>query len=154
KDDVRSTPTIEEDIDRVKALTVEQVRALYAEQLGGRHGELAIVGDFDADEAVRLAGDALKGGNNGTEFRRIVRKAFPDVKGRQRTIDTPDKENAVYLAAETFVLKDSDPDYPALKLGNDLLGAPDTRLWKRIREKEGLSYGVGSSLTAGSLSPV
>ncbi len=38
-------------------------------------------------------------------------------------------------------------------MGNYLFGGPEARLWKRIREKEGLSYGVGSHLTAGVLSP-
>ncbi|HKB37684.1 MAG TPA: pitrilysin family protein, partial [Gemmataceae bacterium] len=153
KDDVRYTPTIEADIDRVKALTLDKVRRLYTEQLGGQHGELAIVGDFDADTAVKLAGEALKDWKNGTEYRRIERKAFPDVKGQLFTINTPDKENAIYLAAQTFALKDSDPDYAALRVGNYLFGGPEARLWKRIREKEGLSYGVGSHLTAGLLSP-
>ncbi|MBI1914591.1 MAG: insulinase family protein [Planctomycetes bacterium] len=153
KGDVRYTPTIEEEIELVKALTLDTVRGLYTEQLGGQHGELAIVGDFDAEEAVKLAGDALKDWKNGTPYQRIERKAFPHVKGREITIDTPDKENAIYLAAETFLLKDSDPDYPALQLGNYLFGGPEARLWKRLREEEGLSYRAGSTLTGGLLSP-
>jgi zinc protease len=153
KNDVRYTPTIEEEIERVKLLTLEQVRRLYAEQLGGQHGELVIVGDFDADEAVKQASGALKDWKNRTPYRRIDRKAFPEVKGRLITLDTPDKENAIYLAAETFLLKDSDPDYPALVVGNYLFGGPEARLWTRLREKEGLSYSAGSGLTGGLLSP-
>jgi zinc protease len=46
-------------------------------------------------------------------------------------------------------LRDDDPDYPALLLGNYVLGgSSDSRLTRRIREKEGLSYSVGSWLTA------
>src|SRR5690606_9264790 len=44
-----------------------------------------------------------------------------------------------------------DPDYPALYVANYLLGGSQTsRLWNRIREQDGLSYTVGSSLDASS----
>ena len=47
-------------------------------------------------------------------------------------------------------LRDDDPDYPALVLGNYMLGGGglNSRLMTRIRSKEGLSYGVGSQLQA------
>ena len=50
-------------------------------------------------------------------------------------------------------LRDDDPDYPALIIGNYVLGAGalSSRLGDRIRQKEGLSYGVGSSLGASPL---
>ena len=45
-------------------------------------------------------------------------------------------------------MRDDDPDYPALVLGNYMLGGGflNSRLATRIRQKEGLSYGVGSGL--------
>ena len=156
REDVRYTPTIEEEIDLVKGLKVDRLRQLYAEQVGGQHGELSVVGDFDPDAVTKQVGDLLKGWTNKIDYRHIARKAFPGIKGERSVIDTPDKANAVYISAETFVLKDSDPDYPALVLGNYLLGeAPlASRLSNRVRGKEGLSYGVGSQLNAGSLDPV
>jgi zinc protease len=50
-------------------------------------------------------------------------------------------------------MRDDDPDYPALVIGNYILGsgALSSRLGDRIRQKEGLSYGVGSTLGASSL---
>jgi zinc protease len=43
-----------------------------------------------------------------------------------------------------------DPDYPALVLADRIMGGDEkSRLWVRIREKEGLSYGVNSSFRAG-----
>lgn len=51
-----------------------------------------------------------------------------------------------------FRLRDDDPDYPALVLGNYILGsgALSSRLGDRIRQKEGLSYSVSSSFSASS----
>src|SRR5262245_64960691 len=50
-------------------------------------------------------------------------------------------------------MRDDDPDYPALVLGNYMLGGGflNSRLAVRIRQKDGLSYGVGSSFSAGAL---
>jgi len=49
-------------------------------------------------------------------------------------------------------MRDDDPDYPALAMGNYILGAGtlSSRLGVRIRQKEGLSYGVTSSLGVSS----
>ncbi len=42
-------------------------------------------------------------------------------------------------------LNDASPDYAAVLIGNTILGgAESSRLWTRIREHDGLSYGVGS----------
>jgi len=47
---------------------------------------------------------------------------------------------------------DKDADYPALVMGNYMIGGGglNSRLAARIRVKEGLSYGVGSTLSAKS----
>jgi zinc protease len=60
---------------------------------------------------------------------------------------------AVFLAGMKLNLRDDDPDYPALVLGNYMLGGGflNSRLATRIRQKDGLSYQVGSQLFAGSL---
>jgi zinc protease len=67
---------------------------------------------------------------------------------------TPDKANAFYTANLGIKLQDTDPEYPALYLANFLLGSSETsRLWMRVREKEGLSYNVRSRLTVSSFEP-
>jgi len=45
-------------------------------------------------------------------------------------------------------MKDDNPDYPAIALGHYMLGGGvlNSRLAMRIRQKEGLSYGVGSNV--------
>jgi len=72
------------------------------------------------------------------------------VAGAQHEIKTPDKANATYNAGLLMPLRDDDPDYPALLMGNYILGAGtlSSRLGNRIRQQDGLTYGVSSSLTA------
>jgi zinc protease len=59
--------------------------------------------------------------------------------------ETPDKQNASLRMRQSLALTDRADDYPALLLANYLLGqGGQSRLWLRIREREGLSYDVGS----------
>jgi zinc protease len=153
KDSVRYVPTLDEEVARLEALTLEQVRKLYAEQVGGQHGEFVVVGDFDPDAAVKLMDDALKGWKVGVEYRRVERPAPAGIKGDRQVIDTPDKANAFYIAALVLPLKDTDPDHAALEVGDFLFGGGSlsSRLAARVRQKEGLSYGVGSQYSASAL---
>jgi zinc protease len=154
-DDVRYVPTPEEEEKRLEAVTLDQVIALYQKQLGATSGELAIVGDFDADAALPLVREILKDWKSDVPVRRIERMAPADLAGFKEEIRTPDKANAVFHAGLAFRLKESDPDYAALRLGNFLFGGGtlSSRLGNRIRQKEGLSYGVTSSFTASPRDP-
>ena len=57
-----------------------------------------------------------------------------------------DKANASYLGRIAVAMNETDPEYPALYLGVQILSRQG--LWQRVREKEGLSYGVSSNLNA------
>jgi zinc protease len=154
-DDVRYVPTIEESLARVEKLTVEQVRQLYEQQVGAAAGEVAVVGDFDAAATSRALGEVLKDWKAGTPYKRIERNAHTDVKGEKVTIVTPDKANAVYIAALTFAMNDEHSDYPALTIADYIFGGGPltSRLADRVRRKDGLSYSVGSNVQVRSIDP-
>jgi zinc protease len=60
-------------------------------------------------------------------------------------IETPDKANAYFLAGEIVKMTDTDPDYAAVTIASMVFGgSPNSRLFQRIRVKEGLSYSVQS----------
>jgi zinc protease len=79
-----------------------------------------------------------------------IKYGFRKIAPVNVTIETPDKQNAVFIAAARLPVSDKDADYPALVIGNYMLGGGglNSRLAARIRVKDGLSYGVGSSLSA------
>jgi len=55
---------------------------------------------------------------------------------------------------EPLPISDRDPDYAALMMANHLLGGGgNSRLWKRIREAEGLSYDVRAGIGWSSFEP-
>ena len=150
KDDVRYNPTIEEDIERAKELSLDQVKTLYGEYLGAQHGEIAVVGDFDAAECLEALQKIFADWTASKTYARLPRLNFPDVKGGDQEILTPDKQNGWYFAGLTFAMNDTSPEYPALLAGNYVLGdsALASRLGDRVRQKEGLSYGVASHILA------
>ncbi|HEY6227032.1 MAG TPA: insulinase family protein, partial [Verrucomicrobiae bacterium] len=152
KDDIRYVTTVDESIERLKNVEYEQVAQLYKEYLGSQAGELTIVGDFDSKQCLPILERALTGWKATKPYARIAMPISGDLKGGEHQIRTPDKANATYTAGLLFPLRDDDPDYPALVVGNYILGAStlSSRLGDRIRQKEGLSYGVSSGLSVSS----
>ena len=82
-------------------------------------------------------------------YRSIDREALQNASGSKENIITPDKANAVFLAGLNFAMNEDDEQSTALQIGNFILGGGtlSSRLGDRIRQKEGLSYGVTSSVS-------
>ncbi len=151
-DDVRYTPTIDEEIARVRASSLGQIKTLYEQYLGAGQGELALVGDFEPSEVLPLVAKALDSWKSWRPYARIERTYQAGVLIEHQKILTPDKANATYLAGLTFPMRDDHPDYPALIMGDSVLGGGfSSRLTDRLRHKGGLSYGAGSGLSASAL---
>jgi len=149
--DVRHARTFDEIIEDVNRVSIEDVRAFHQRFYGAAKGEFAAVGDMDAEQ-VRAALQAGFGDwSTGAPFTRVPNPLLP-VKPERLTLITPDKQNATMLTRVGVALIDTDADYPALVMANQLLGGDSSsRLWMRIREAEGLSYGVGSGVEWNSI---
>jgi len=152
KGDPRAVDTFEESIASYKAVTLDDARKFYAAFFGSSNAELAVVGDFDAAAVSKQAADLFGGWKSPSAFARIP-QIHHDVTPVNKTLETPDKANAYFIAGQNLQLRDDDPDYPALVLGNYMLGGGflNSRLAVRIRQKDGLSYGVGSQFQASPL---
>jgi zinc protease len=155
KSDPRYVSTFDEEVADIKAITIEEVKAFHKDFYGANNATMSLVGDFDATEIKALNTDLFGNWKSTQSFTRIVNKAIP-VQTINESIETPDKANAFFVAAYNFEFNDVNPDYPAMVLGNFMLGGGflNSRLATRIRQKEGLSYGVGSQFSAGTLDPI
>jgi zinc protease len=153
KGDWRYTPTLEETLAEVKAAKLEDAKRFYQQFYGASPAEIAIVGDFDEPAVTALLKELFTGWKPVVPFKRVETE-FRDIPPIEKTVATPDKENAVFIARQNINIRDDDPDYPALYLADYILGGGagfESRLMARIRQKEGLSYSVGSQLSVGSL---
>ncbi len=147
--DVRYVPSIGERIERTQGTSLAQVKRLYDDFLGGGHGELAVVGDFVAADALAQLREVFEGWEAEMPYARIEHEADVKVPGGREQLLTPDKDNAVYFAGFVVPIGDTDPDYPALVIGNNILGSSGlaSRLGNRVRQQEGLSYSIRSSFS-------
>jgi zinc protease len=148
KGDVRYAMSIDEQLDAIKALKLEDLKAYHRDFYGASHGELAIVGDFDAPAAQTVVAEVLGNWTSKADYARIL-DSNVERAPLHRELNVPDKENGVYMARVDIDMNRDDADYVALELANFILGdgGLKSRLMDRIRQKEGLSYGGGSSLS-------
>jgi zinc protease len=144
--------TMEEVIAELKAVGLDDVKKFHSEFYGAQNGELAVVGEFNDKEITRLTTQLFGNWKSQRHYKRIP-DSYKDVAIRNQALETPDKANAFFIAAMNLNLRDDDPDYPALVLGNYMLGGGflNSRLATRVRQSEGLSYSVGSRLQVSSL---
>ncbi|MEY3645882.1 MAG: hypothetical protein RL127_590 [Bacteroidota bacterium] len=153
KNDVRYQPTMAEQVERYTAAKLEEAVAFYKGFYGASNATFSVVGDFDEAAIKSFVKSELADWKSPKPFARVQEK-FHENGGQVKAIETPDKANAFFLAYQPLKMSDSDPNYAALELSNYMLGGGSglsSRLMNRIRQKEGLSYGVGSQFAASPL---
>lgn len=148
----RYNPMPDEGIEELKAVTLAGVKDFYNRFYGASHAELAMVGDFDEKQMTALLTELFGGWKSGRPFTRVPERYF-DVAAVNKSIETPDKANAFFVAGLNLDMRDDDSDFPAMVLANYMLGGGflNSRLAVRVRQKEGLSYGVDSMFNASPL---
>jgi zinc protease len=147
--------TVDEMIADYKSATIDQVRTFHREFFGASFGDVGVVGDFDEAKLTAALTRSLGDWKNPQPFARLVRELVM-VDSSSQKIETPDKANAAFFTGQSMALRDDDPDYAAMYLANFMIGGGflNSRLPARLRQKEGISYGVFSQLQAQSLDRV
>ncbi len=151
KSDVRYVMTMKEEIEALKAVTLDDVKKFYKENYGASEATATVVGDFDKEMTNQKLTKYFGNWKSPSKYERITDPYMP-IKPVDENINTPDKANAMFFASLPLQINDSHPDYAAMVIGNFMLGGGflNSRLATRIRQKEGLSYGVGSWFQASS----
>ncbi|HVP09282.1 MAG TPA: pitrilysin family protein [Burkholderiales bacterium] len=141
--------SVDESIADIKGVTLAEAKDCYRDLVGATGAQFVAIGDFDPEALARLVEELFGGWKSPAPYARIPQKYFarPPI---EQTVPTPDKANAVLRAGMNLPLRDDDADFPALLLGNWLIGGTSSaRLPARVREKEGLSYSTYSLFNAG-----
>jgi zinc protease len=145
---VRHVGTPDEQIEDIQKVTLEDVRKFYAQFYGASYAKFVVSGQFDAGETAKLAAELFGNWKSPGSYTRVP-IAYNKVEAANQKIETPDKQNALFVAGLNAKMSDDDPDYPAMVIANYIFGGSGgSRLFKRIRDKEGLSYGIGSNFNA------
>ena len=146
---MRHVRTIDEQIEDLNKVTIADVKSFYQRFYGASQGELVVVGKFDPPTVQKTAADLLTPWPTPGPYERIV-NSYKPVDKINTKIETPDKENAQFSAGLRLKMRDSDPDYAAMVMANYIFGGNglSARLPDRVRNREGLSYSVGSNFSA------
>lgn len=151
--DPRYVPTLDEELATAKAVSVPALAAFHTKFYGASNAEIAIVGDFDADAMGALLAELFGEWKSPSPYTRVPEPMLPNQPAALE-FKVADKANAFLLGRQALPLNDSNADYPALLVANYLLGdSPTSRIWERLRQKDGLSYGAGSVLRASAWEP-
>jgi zinc protease len=137
--------------DTVKSLTIQDVRNYYQSAFRPDLTTIVVIGKVSPDDAVNVItkyfGDWQAVGEKPNTL-------FPPVPDNAVSVthvpDSSRVQNKVTLA-ESLQLTRTNADYYALQLGNHVLGGGfyATRLYRDLREKNGLVYFVSSSFEVG-----
>nr|WP_314858969.1 pitrilysin family protein [uncultured Undibacterium sp.] len=152
---VRHVNTLPDQVAAIKAVKLDDVKAFHQSYYGTENATFSAVGDFDTN-ALKTQLSSLFGNWKAKQTYTRIPRNMKAVSGQKITLDTPDKASSFLLAVHPIAIKDDAETYPALLMANHMLGggALRSRLADRIRQKEGLSYGVGSFLNVPSQDPV
>ena len=141
--------TLDESLASLRALKLEDLHKFHRDFYGTSQGQISIVGDFDPAVVKPLLQKLFADWKPGIAYQPIDTR-YHAVDTQRRSFETPDKSNAVYMARFNMPLNDDHPDYPALVVANHVFGGGGlkSRLFDRVRQKDGLSYGISSGVSA------
>lgn len=140
----------DEQLAQLRSTTLEDVKAFHAQYWSANDAKVAVVGAVP--EGLEQAIDPLFGA-----WKKPKAPAYVRYEGKADRIPAArfdslakDKANAAMRWRLDFALNDRDADYLPLMMAAHILGGGslENRLSVSIRQKAGLSYGVGASLSA------
>lgn len=114
---------------------------------------VSITGNVDKDKTTQAFSTMFKSNSNNTfNFSDYAGEITPVAEARTRTITKPDTNTDwIFLAWQTAGLNNK-KDYAALQVIDSLIGTGmSSRLFKNLRDQEGLAYQLGSGYSANAL---
>jgi zinc protease len=140
--------TVNESIDLVNKITKEDLFAFHREQYGLGSLKIAVAGDLNPEDFNKQMLDSIKGWNiKDSSIPKLIEKAH-ETKGGSETIQVQDKTSSDLYIGQSIGIDREHKDYYALMLGIYILGGNfSARLMQTVRDKQGLTYGIGSSIS-------
>ncbi|MFT5996000.1 MAG: zinc protease, partial [Glaciecola sp.] len=140
--------TFQESIDQLNKLTLSDVKTFHIQYFGANNLHVGIVGDFNTKEVASTFETLFTTWDSKADFARI-KDEYKKVDAQNIIFDTPDKENATFVAALMLPIGLDHEDAAAIELGNYIFGGGflNSRLATRLRQQDGLSYSAGSFIS-------
>ncbi len=128
------------------AITVDDLKAFHRDRYAGSATILSIVGDVDATATIAAVERFFGGMPKGARPALDAPRTRPSAESKREVVRMPGKANMTFVLGEASGLRRNDADYEAALIANAALGqsALSSRIGKRVRDTEGLSYSLVS----------
>ncbi|WP_313054770.1 M16 family metallopeptidase [Pseudomonas lopnurensis] len=145
--DIRRRVEHEEMRAAMKAVSLKDVRRFHEDFYGASHGELAIAGDFDAAQVTAQLDRLFGGWTSKTPHHRTT-QPYEDIAPARIHAKANAAQTGHYIGRLHFQANARSEDTAALFVAEHVLGRHPlaSRLGKRLREQEGLTYDLRSSI--------
>lgn len=141
------SPAPDQFLADVGRATLEDLRSFHAQYYGPTGMRIVVVGDVDPTAVAAQVRKAF-GGWRGGSLPPAPKPAPALPRAEAVAVDMPDKTSVTVLIGQPTGLRYSDPDSLPLALGTRIFGSGFTgRLMSNVRDKEGLTYGIGAGLS-------
>lgn len=143
--------TLEEQIEAIKKVTIDDVKAFYDDFYGLGKSIMVGIGNLKSDEIKTFIEKEFGNYQSKNPYTEIA-SPFVASKAIAEDILTPDKKNAMTFGALNVKISEYSEDYAALNVAATILGGGflNSRIADRLRQKDGVSYGAGAGFQADS----
>jgi len=147
--------SLEQQLAESKAVTYADATACIADFAGISQIRLGIVGAFSPQDVQAVWSKIAILPKAKIPYERVKDIEAPlAVDTTPINVAMPEKPNAVIVGSTLLRITDESPDFPALRIAVKALGGDaDSRIWKRLREREGLAYSAGVNLAGSHFEP-
>lgn len=147
--------SLEQQLAEIRAVTYADATACVADLSGIAQARLAMVGAFSPQDVQAVWSKIATLPKAKIPYERIKDLEAPlTVDTTPINVAMPEKPNAVIAGSSLLRITDDSPDFPALRIAVKTLGGDaDSRIWKRLREREGLAYSAGVNLAGNHFEP-
>ena len=145
---------LSEQLTRLQATTYGQIQQCVQDFGGRSHLRIGAAGDFRQEDIQGIWRKVAELPQSAIPYSRIPDMPAPsaaEVQTQPIVISLPAKPNAMIVGQTLLPITDRSPDFPALRIASKILGGDaQSRIWNRLREKEGLAYSASASLNGAS----
>ncbi|MFZ4538118.1 M16 family metallopeptidase [Propionivibrio sp.] len=147
--------SLEQQLAESRAVSFTAATSCATDFSGIAEVRLAMVGTFSPEDVQAVWAKVGKLPTAKIPYARVKDIEAPlSVDTTPIDVSMPEKPNAAIAGSTLLRITDDSPDFPALRIAVKVLGGDaDSRIWQRLREREGLAYSAGVSLSGNNFEP-
>ena len=140
-------PTDEKYLADIESATLDQLKSFHASHYGPMSARLIAVGDVDDNAIDQALNQALRGWSGGRPLPKAT-QATAITAPRIERVNMPGKTSVTFVIGQPSGLRHGDPSYQPMHFATAVFGSGffSARLPDIIRNREGLTYGIGAAL--------